>query len=81
MDWREVKNMLDSRGADKPCLACGSTNWNAPGKRLALITASDDGVVVNLNTATGYVEAKQVVTVTCADCGFVRLHDINVLFG
>jgi hypothetical protein len=78
MDWREVKNMLDSRGADKPCLACGSTNWNAPAKRLALITASDDGVI-ELHAAT--VEAKQVVSVTCADCGFVRLHDIGVLFG
>jgi predicted nucleic-acid-binding Zn-ribbon protein len=79
LDWREVKNMLNSRGADGPCLACGSTNWNAPGKLIALIAASDDGVA-NINPSSGAVEAKEVVSITCADCGFVRLHDAKVLF-
>jgi hypothetical protein len=77
-DWRELDNRIRSRGADRPCAACGSTDWNAATRRVLMITASEQGQA-HINIDTGRVEGIECATITCANCGLVRIHALAEL--
>jgi len=69
-----ARRQLEANGAmERPCAACGKTNWRVAESMSGLFAATDD--VVDLTDTM----AARVVPVVCMDCGFVRLHDWQVL--
>ena len=69
MDARELENFFTSRGADRDCPICGHDG------KWARIEADTD---LQLPTATG-MGAIDVAAVLCENCGFIRLHALDVM--
>ena len=66
---------LADRGARKDCLACGKVDW----------TVDDDpAAVVAANPETGEAvlgASLPAAIMVCRNCGYIRLHAVDVLFG
>jgi hypothetical protein len=77
MDWKEIDNRLQARGVRRECPMCDSVEWNA-GDRGLLLVSFDKGTL-HLDPAAGAVQGVECASVTCANCGFVRLHSLEVL--
>lgn len=68
MDAREFSNFIESRGADRECPACGHDGeW-------ARVQADSD---LKLSTPDG--DAILAAVLICQNCGFIRLHSVDVM--
>jgi hypothetical protein len=67
---KHLFDFLQSRGARKHCPLCGEEDWNGWDERVELRpvegSVSDD-------------RRTEVIPLTCANCGFVRLQSAHVL--
>lgn len=71
MDRRELGNFFTSRGADRDCPACGyDGQW---------IRVEADRDILLVAQGSGGSEGIPVTAVLCRNCGFVRLHAIDVV--
>jgi hypothetical protein len=77
MDWKEMYNRLQARGVQRECPMCNSPEWNA-GTRGVLLISFDEGTL-HLDPHGGNVQGVECASVICANCGFVRLHSLEVL--
>jgi hypothetical protein len=65
----DLLDFLASRGARRPCPACGHEQWDGWNQRLTLPRTLDDMQSTPL----------EVIPLVCKNCGFVRLHSAHVL--
>jgi hypothetical protein len=65
---------LADKGARQECHSCGGIKWIVDDNPAAVHAVDADGSVI-LDAA---VEAAVMI---CRNCGFVRLHAVQVLFG
>lgn len=75
MDWKDVSNRLASRGAGRECVQCGGENWLP----LRVEDVQEAGIpvyVVATGKPIGYID---VATLTCRNCGLLRLHSLEAL--
>ena len=75
MEWsveraKQLFDFLNSRGARKNCPLCGREEWNGWDERVKLPHAPDTKTIDRQT---------EVIPLTCANCGFVRLQSAHVL--
>lgn len=69
MDARELSNFFTARGVDRDCPACGfDGQW-------ARIEGDSDLEIPTMHVGTSI----PVAAVLCQNCGFVRMHSLDVI--
>ena len=72
MDWRDVDNKLSSRGVKRECPICGHDEpWLHAERVIGLVLVEDDGRMRDRHV--------QAAGLGCENCGFLRLHNLQVL--
>jgi predicted RNA-binding Zn-ribbon protein involved in translation (DUF1610 family) len=67
---KHLFDFLGSRGARKNCPLCGHEDWDGWDERVALPPVAGP---------TTIDRGTEVIPLTCANCGFVRLQSAHVL--
>ena len=67
---KQLFDFLNSRGARKNCPLCGHEEWNGWDERVKLPHAPGTKTIDRQT---------EVIPLTCANCGFVRLQSAHVL--
>jgi transcription elongation factor Elf1 len=68
MDEHEARRALQAKGAKLDCPSCGHNDWNMPPGAVAVVKAT---VIVE--------QTMDVVLMVCANCGLLRLHELETL--
>jgi hypothetical protein len=79
LSYERLIERLYEKGARSDCAMCGEDNWRGLGtvttaQPMLLATVGEDG---HVDPKTGF----QVMGWACDNCGFVRLHSLDVLGG
>ncbi len=70
IDWRDLLNRLESRGAKAECPFCEGTLWMPGDASVALTVIGPDAKPGDVLVCAAFI---------CVNCGFVRLHNPSVL--
>ncbi len=73
-DYRDLMNVLSSRGVDPRCAACGEDDWAHGDHLLAMLLVDENR---NLKTTGGV----SVAAFLCRNCGYVRLFAPDAIRG
>jgi predicted RNA-binding Zn-ribbon protein involved in translation (DUF1610 family) len=72
VDWRDLDNKLSSRGVSRVCPICGHDEaWLHAERVVALALVEEEA------EAPG--RAVQAAALGCENCGYIRLHNLQVL--
>jgi hypothetical protein len=72
IDYKDVTNWLNSRGAENGCPVCGGDVWHSWDCGLALMILDTEG-------STDFDKWFPVAVFVCSNCAFVRLHSPGIL--
>lgn len=83
----ELIAWLNERGADKPCPACDANDWIAETDELdsSSLRVLGPMSITKKETENGVkasvVSVYDAYMVSCKNCGFIRLHNKNIVEG
>jgi hypothetical protein len=72
-DFDQIRAQLNAKGAGRACPACGVNDWIFGAENALLQAVADDFTVQAIGRGYG------LVPVICGNCGYVRLHNLDVL--